>query len=123
LRNCSRSAAVRRLYALQLAFPHNTLVPLVHAFYPIFKLAAVLGQFLYDFIRAAGDVATDGGDELYELADVKFVGWHGGSVSSVKTNRMYHGKPWIAVGFANGEGLEKQEPPTERSGALRDAPA
>jgi hypothetical protein len=62
---------------LQLAFPHDTLVPLVPAFYPIFKLATVLGQFLYDFVGAAGDIATDRGDELYELADVKFVGWHG----------------------------------------------
>jgi hypothetical protein len=59
VRNCSRSAAVRRLPALQLAFPHDTLVPLVHAFYPIFKLAAALGQLFCDFVGTAGDVATD----------------------------------------------------------------
>jgi hypothetical protein len=47
-------------------------VRLVHAFNPIFKFAAILGQFLCDFVRAAGDVATDCG-KLDELPDPKFV--------------------------------------------------
>jgi hypothetical protein len=37
----------------------------------------------------AENIATDCGGELYELTDPKFVGQHGGSVSSVKANRMY----------------------------------
>ena len=40
MRNCSRSGGVSRLQALQLTFPHDTFVHLVHAFYPILKLAA-----------------------------------------------------------------------------------
>ena len=32
--------SLRKLYALQLAFPRDTLVRLVHAFNPIFKLRA-----------------------------------------------------------------------------------
>jgi hypothetical protein len=39
VRNCSRPAGVSGPHALQLTFLHDTLVRLVHAFYPIFKLA------------------------------------------------------------------------------------
>jgi hypothetical protein len=43
MQNCSGSVEVSRLHALQLAFPRDAFVRLVHAFYPIFKLAAELG--------------------------------------------------------------------------------
>ena len=56
---------------------------LVHAFYPIFKLAAVLGQLLCDLVRAAGNIATNCGGELYELTDPKFVAWYGGSIPAL----------------------------------------
>jgi hypothetical protein len=45
-----------------------------HAFYPIFKLTTALGQLFCDFVDAARDIATERGDELYELTDPKFVG-------------------------------------------------
>ena len=51
---------------------------LVYAFYPIFKLAAVLGQLLCDLLSA-----TNCGGELYELTDPKFVAWHGGSIPAL----------------------------------------
>jgi hypothetical protein len=76
----SRSGGLSKLHGLQLAFPHDTLVEFAHALYPIFKLTAALGQFLFDFIRAAWDIATNCGGKLYELANVKFVGWHGGAL-------------------------------------------
>jgi hypothetical protein len=57
---------------------------LVHAFYLIFKFTASLRQFLNNFVRAAGDIAAPVGLELYELADVKFVGRHSGSVLGYK---------------------------------------
>jgi hypothetical protein len=65
------------LDAAQFAFARNALVRLVHIFYPVFKFTVALRQFFYDFIRAAWDIATDCGGELYELTDVKFVGQHG----------------------------------------------
>jgi hypothetical protein len=70
----------------------------VHAFYPVFKFTVALGQFLYDFIRAARDIATDCGSKLYALTDVKFVGWHGSFQR--KPNRMYHGKMRSGDGYA-----------------------
>ena len=39
VRNCSRPAGVSGPHALQVTFSHDTLMRLVHAFYPIFKLA------------------------------------------------------------------------------------
>jgi len=53
-------------------------VRLVDTFYPVFKFPVALSQFFCDFIGAARDIAADRGGELYELTDVKFVGWHGG---------------------------------------------
>jgi hypothetical protein len=74
MQTCSRSGGVSRLHASQLAFAHDALVRFIHAFYPIFKFTAALGQLLCDFIRAAWNMATDCGGELYELPDPKFVG-------------------------------------------------
>jgi hypothetical protein len=65
---------------LRIAFPRNTFVWLVHAFYPILEFAAAFGEFLCDYIRTAWDIAADCWFELDELTDVKFVGWHGESV-------------------------------------------
>jgi hypothetical protein len=112
LRNCSRSGGVSRLHALQLAFPDYTLVRLVHAFYPIFKLAAALGQLLCDFVRAAGDVATDCGGELYKLTDPKFVGQHGTLQRKARFNAT--GKTRIAVGFAKWRGAGEARAPDRR---------
>jgi hypothetical protein len=93
------NAGVSRLYALQLAFPHDTFVRLVHAFYAVFKFTAALGQFLCDFIRTAWDIATDCGGELYELTDVKFAGQHGTlqHKSSIECTTEKRG---LGVGFA-----------------------
>jgi hypothetical protein len=76
MQTCGRPGGVSRLHASQLAFPHDALVRFIHALYPIFKFTAAFGQLLCDFIRAARDIATDCGGELYELTDTKFVGWH-----------------------------------------------
>jgi hypothetical protein len=73
-------------------------VQLIDALYPIFKLAAALGQFLCDFVGAAGDIATDCGDELYELTNVKFVGQHGTLQRKAKLNIPR--KNADSVGFA-----------------------
>jgi hypothetical protein len=66
-----------RLYASQLAFPHEALVRFVHAFYSIFEFTAALRQSLFDFIRAARSIAAPCGVELYALTNAKFVGQHG----------------------------------------------
>jgi hypothetical protein len=100
MRPCSKSGGVGRLRASQLAFPYDALVRLVHALYAVFKFTAALGQFLYDFIRAAGDITADGGSEPHKLTDVKFVGWHGGAFQRRKLNGMYHGKMGAGDGFA-----------------------
>jgi len=44
VRNCSRSGGISGLHAPQLAFPHDTLVRFVHAFYRLFKLAVSCTQ-------------------------------------------------------------------------------
>jgi hypothetical protein len=81
------------LHAAQFAFPRDALMRLVHAFYPVFQFTTALGQFLCDFIRAAWDIATDCGDELYELTDVKFVGQHGTLQHKARSN-----VPWKNAG-------------------------
>jgi hypothetical protein len=96
---CSGCGGTKRLHASQLAFSGDALMRLVHALYPIFKLSGPLGQLFCYFKRAARDVAANSGFELDELADVKFVGWHG-AASNAKPDRMYHGKLRSGDGFA-----------------------
>ena len=82
MQHCSGSGGIRGLDDPQFAFPRDALVRFVHAFYAVFKFTAALGHFLYDFIRAAGGIATDRRGDLYELTDVKFVCWHGGALQT-----------------------------------------
>jgi hypothetical protein len=56
----------------------------IHPFYPIFKFTAALGQFLRNSLRAALNIATDCGGELYELTEARFV--NSMELSNIKTN-------------------------------------
>jgi hypothetical protein len=103
---------------LQLTFPHDPLAPFVHAFYPIFKLTTALGQLFCDFVGAAGGIATDRGDELYELADVKFVGWHGGD-PNVRQIECITEKRCQATDLQSGEGVESESPDRKIGSARR----
>ena len=49
----------------------------VDALDPILVLAGILRQLLGDHINTAGGVAADWGQEVYVLADAKFVVRHG----------------------------------------------
>ena len=73
---CSKGKLCNGLHVSQCAFPYDTLVRLVDAFYSVFKLPVALRQLLYYFVGAARDVATDCGGDLHELADPKFVRRH-----------------------------------------------
>src|SRR5712692_5587525 len=105
MHNVRRSGEVSGLLALQFAFPRDALVRLVHAFYPIFKFTAALGQLLCDFIRTARDIATDCGGKLYELTNVKFVGQHG-TLQRKSWIECITGKTLLGDGFAKFWKLE-----------------
>jgi hypothetical protein len=68
----------------------------------ILVLAGTLRQFLGDNINTAGGVAADWGQELYSLADVKFMGMHG--VSAPTRERVYHTRGDRVLGHHGGGG-------------------
>jgi len=57
----------------QVAFPYDAFVRLVDTLDPILVLAGTLRQRLGDHKNTAGGGAADWGQELYELADAKFM--------------------------------------------------
>ena len=105
---------------------------LVHAFYLIFKFTASLRQSLNNFVRAAGDIAAQGGSEPYKLADVKFVGRHSGSVLGYKLNSTIrkltrkHGpgrppqEPGLLLVETTGERIITLQAPGKREGFAAD---
>jgi hypothetical protein len=108
------------------------LVWFVHAFYLIFKFTGSLRQSLNNFVRAAGDIAAQGRSEPYKLADVKFVGRHGGSVLGYKlkstigklARRDSPGRPPQEPGLSlvetTGERIITLQAPAKREGFAAD---
>jgi hypothetical protein len=88
-----------RLSFGQLAFPYDAFVRLVNTLNPILVLAGTLRQGLGDHINTAGGVAADWGQELYELADAKFMVWHG--VSTPRRKSVYHIAVRLSPRFAS----------------------
>src|ERR1035438_3033436 len=76
-----------RLGFVQFAFPYDAFVRFVDTLDPVLILADTLRQFFGDFINTAVGEAAHWGQELYSLADVKFIGMHG--VSAPRRKSVY----------------------------------
>ena len=61
----------------QVTFPDDAFVRFVDTLDPVLILAGTLRQFFGDFINTAVGEVAHWGQELYSLADVKFMGMHG----------------------------------------------
>jgi hypothetical protein len=91
-----------RLGFVQIAFPYDAFVRFVDTLYPVLVLAGTLRQSLRDFINTAVGEAADWGQELYSLADVKFVAGHG--VNTPKRKLVYHTRGGRVLGHHGGGG-------------------
>jgi len=88
----------------QVTFPDDAFVRFVDTLDPVLILAGTLRQFFGDFINTAVGEAAHWGQELYSLADVKFMGMHG--VSAPRQKSVYHNCGRHVSGHHGGGGEE-----------------
>src|SRR5664280_1740909 len=86
----------------QVTFPDDAFVRFVDTLDPVLILTGTLRQFFGDFINTAVGEAAHWGQELYSLADVKFMGMHG--VSAPRRKSVYHNCSRRVSGHRGGGG-------------------